>query len=303
MGGEAKNKDQAENLRNLVNNGQKAAGERRASRVITVTSGKGGVGKSNTAINLAVQFRKLGKRVIILDADLGLANIEVMFGTVPKYSLYDMIKNGKDITEVITPGPLDISFISGGSGIADMANLSRRELEIIIQNLSRLDTMADVLIIDTGAGISDTVMEFLLSSSEVLLITTPEPASITDSYSLLKALCRNSHFRKDGTAIRFIANKVKNDAEGLELFQKLNAVVKKYLELDISFLGAVPFDTQLEKAVMQQKPVSIGVPEARSAIAYENIAAALSGQEPSHDHESRGITALFARMIRFGRSG
>ncbi len=303
MGASAENKDQAENLRNLVNTGKTAVSKRPASRVITVTSGKGGVGKSNTAINLAIQFKKQGKKVIILDADLGLANIEVMFGTVPKYSLYDMIKNGRDIKEVITNGPMDIGFISGGSGIADMANLSRRELETIINNLSKLDSMADVLIIDTGAGISDSVMEFLLSSSEILLVTTPEPASITDSYSLLKALGRNRHFEKNDTTVWFIGNKVKNEKEGRELFQKLDAVVNRYLEIKINYLGSVPYDTQLEKAVMQQKPVSIGAPDSKSALAYGAIASFLSGQEAGLGQESRGITALFARMLRFGKKG
>ncbi|MCR5303081.1 MAG: MinD/ParA family protein [Lachnospiraceae bacterium] len=303
MGAEEQNRDQAEKLRSLVNIGNQPAEKPPVSRVITVTSGKGGVGKSNTAINLAIQFSKRGKKVIILDADLGLANIEVMFGTVPKHSLYDVIKNGMDIKDVITPGPLDIGFISGGSGIADMANLSRAELETIVNNLSKLDAMSDVVIIDTGAGISDTVMEFLLSSSEIVLVTTPEPASITDSYSLLKALCRNKHYHPGNSAIRFIGNKVKNEKEGKELFAKLNAVVKRYLEMDINYLGSVPFDNRLEKAVMQQKPVSIGDPEAKSTLAYEMLAASLLGDEVEVRHESRGITALFARMVRFGKRG
>ena len=164
--------DQAEQLRNVI---KLNPAPRPLARVITVTSGKGGVGKSNTAINLACQFRKLGQRVIILDADFGLANIEIMFGTVPKHNLCDLIYQGKSITDIITWGPMDIGFISGGSGIAGLSNLSRDYLNYIIQNLARLDAIADVIIIDTGAGISDAVLDFLVASGEILVVATPEP--------------------------------------------------------------------------------------------------------------------------------
>ncbi len=166
--------DQAEQLRKIIKAGTADLNRPRA-RVITVTSGKGGVGKSNTAINLAVQFQKQGKRVIILDADFGLANIEIMFGAVPKYNLSDVIYHGKTIREIITPGPLDVGFISGGSGIAGLSNLSRDTLTYIVQKLSELDSIADIIIIDTGAGVSDAVMEFLVASGEILLVATPEP--------------------------------------------------------------------------------------------------------------------------------
>ncbi|MBP5702318.1 MAG: AAA family ATPase, partial [Lachnospiraceae bacterium] len=169
--------DQAESLR-IIKASRQA---RPLARVITVTSGKGGVGKSNTAINLAIWLKKLGKRVIILDADFGLANIEIMFGTVPKHNLCDLIYQGKNIKDIITWGPGEVGFISGGSGIAGMSNLSNDYLNYIIQNLSELDSIADIIIVDTGAGISDAVLEFLVASGEILLITTHEPTSITDS--------------------------------------------------------------------------------------------------------------------------
>ncbi len=169
--------DQAEQLRIIKASRQ----NRPVARVITVTSGKGGVGKSNMAINLAIQFRKMGKRVIILDADFGLANIEIMFGAVPKHNLCDLIYQGKNIKEIITWGPMEVGFISGGSGIAGMSNLSRDYLAYIIQNLAELDSIADIVIVDTGAGIADAVLEFLVASGEILLVTTPEPTSMTDS--------------------------------------------------------------------------------------------------------------------------
>ena len=201
--------DQAEQLRNIIKASSRP--QRPLARVITVTSGKGGVGKSNTAINLAIQFRKMGQRVIILDADFGLANIEIMFGTVPKHNLCDLIYQGKNIKDIITWGPMEVGFISGGSGIAGMSNLSRDYLNYIIQNLAELDEMADTIIVDTGAGISDAVLEFLVASGEILLVTTPEPTSITDSYSLLKALGRHPRYSSETTQIKVIANKVMNE--------------------------------------------------------------------------------------------
>lgn len=290
--------DQAEQLRNII----KAENQNRpVARVITVTSGKGGVGKSNTAINLAIQFRKMGQRVIILDADFGLANIEIMFGAVPKHNLCDLIYQGKNIREIITWGPMEIGFISGGSGIAGMSNLSRDYLTYIIQNLAELDAIADVIIVDTGAGIADAVLEFLVASGEIILVTTPEPTSITDSYSLLKALGRHPRFSVEASPIKMIANRVEQESEGLLLFEKLNAVVARYLKLPISYLGAVPQDMQLSRAVMQQTPVSLQHPQAKSSLAYEAIAAKLMGNEMPI--QKRGMAAFFSHIISGKKMG
>ena len=292
--------DQATALRNLIkannaNNNASNVTPRPVARVITVTSGKGGVGKSNTSINLAIQFRKLGQRVIILDADFGLANIEIMFGAVPKHNLCDLIYQGKNIKEIITWGPMEVGFISGGSGIAGMSNLSRDYLVYIIQNLAELDAIADVIIVDTGAGISDAVLEFLVASGEILLVTTPEPTSITDSYSLLKALSRHERYDKDYSQIKVIANKVDSAEEGKSLFNKLNAVVNRYLHLPISYLGSIPQDNQLVKAVMQQTPVSIQAPNSKSAIAYEAMAGKLMNMEEKI--AKKGMAAFFSHII------
>ena len=285
--------DQAEQLRIIKANQQ----SRLLTRVIAVTSGKGGVGKSNTAINLAIQFRKMGKRVVILDADFGLANIEIMFGTVPKHNLGDLIYQGKNIKEIITWGPMDVGFISGGSGIANMSNLNRDYLAYIIQNLKELDSITDVVIIDTGAGIADAVLDFLVASGEVLLITTPEPTSITDSYSLLKALYRHPHFREDLTKVKMIANRVEKETEGEILFNKLNAVVKRYLKIPMTYLGSIPQDQQLIKAVMQQLPISMQNPNAKSSLAYERIAYRLMDKEEVERQPKRGMSGFFSNLM------
>ncbi len=291
--------DQAGKLRNIIkaNNIQ-----RPVARVIAVTSGKGGVGKSNTAINLAIWFRKMGQRVIILDADFGLANIEIMFGTVPKHNFCDLIYQGKNIKEIITWGPMDIGFISGGSGIAGLSNLSRDYLTYIIQSLAELDTIADIVIVDTGAGIADAVLEFLVASGEILVVSTPEPTSITDSYSLLKALKRHPRFSEKESQVKVIANKVDSQEEGQELFRKLNAVVERYLKLPITYLGSVPRDNQLNRAVIQQTPVSIQSPSAKSALAYEAIAAKLMNRELNQNVVKRGMAAFFSHIINGTKS-
>lgn len=291
--------DQAERLRIIKANQQ----IKPMARVITVTSGKGGVGKSNTAINLAIQFRKMGKRVIILDADFGLANIEIMFGAVPKHNLCDLIYQGKNIKEIITWGPMEVGFISGGSGIAGMSNLSRDYLNYIIHNLVQLDSLADIIIVDTGAGISDAVLEFLVASGEIILITTPEPTSITDSYSLLKALSRHPRYQAETTAIKMIANRVTKEEEGQVLFNKLNAVVARYLKIPFEFLGSVPQDDKLQQAVMQQTPVSIQNPNAKASVAYENIAEKLMDKEAVSVKQKRGMAAFFSHIISGRKSG
>ncbi len=287
--------DQAEQLRNIIK--ANIQPRRSLARVITVTSGKGGVGKSNTAINLAIQFRKMGQKVIILDADFGLANIEIMFGAVPKHNLCDLIYQGKSIKDIITWGPMDVGFISGGSGIAGMSNLDKDYLNYIIQNLTELDEMADTIIVDTGAGISDAVLEFLVASGEILLVTTPEPTSITDSYSLLKALNRHPRYLRDTTQIKVLANKVSNEAEAEALYAKLEAVVERYLKMPISYLGMIPQDSQLTRAVMQQAPVSLDNPHARSAVAYEVIAAKLMNKELNKNLTKRGMAAFFSHIV------
>ncbi len=289
--------DQAEQLRIIKANRQ----SKPLARVITVTSGKGGVGKSNVAINLAIWFRRMGKRVIILDADFGLANIEIMFGTVPKHNLCDLIYQGKNIRDIITWGPMEVGFISGGSGIAGMSNLSNDYLAYIIQNLSQLDSIADIVIVDTGAGIADAVLEFLVASSEILLVSTPEPTSITDSYSLLKALYRHPRFDDASTGLKMIANKVGRADEGQLLYNKLSAVVTRYLKFEMSYLGSVPQDEQLARAVMQQMPVSIQNPSSRSSRAFEGIAAKLLDREGAEPPHKRGMATFLTHMLSRNR--
>lgn len=290
--------DQAQQLRNIVK--RQNVNQVNNARVFTITSGKGGVGKSNMAVNLAVCFRKMGKRVIIFDADIGLANVQVMFDTFPKYSLKDVLYGDKSISDIITEGPQGIGFISGGSGIVELNDLSRKQLDAVVGDLSRLNTLTDVLIIDTGAGVSEMVMDFVLASPEIILVTTPEPSSVTDSYSLVKALYRNERFHPESTTINLVANRVTSEAEADAVFDKLQSVVSKFLSGNLSYLGMVPMDAALEKAVRNRKIVSLASPNAVSARAFDVIAQRLINGNSTQQTYHRGIAQLLNSFIHRG---
>lgn len=290
--------DQAQNLRNIVKKNTVVSEEGNKSRIITVTSGKGGVGKTSVSINLAIQFRLQGKRVIIFDADFGLANIEVMFGAIPKYNLSDLIYRGKDLNDIIMKGPMDIGFISGGSGISGLGDLTKDQITYLVYKIKELENMADIIIIDTGAGISSAVMEFVVSSNEVILVTTPEPTSITDSYSLLKALNKREDFDKTSVHIKVATNRVKNYEEGVNLYNKLNVVVSKFLDFKIDFLGVIENDDNMSKSVIQQKPISMAYPNSKAAKSFKRISDTLLEAKTDVD-EQKGLA--FMLLGRFKR--
>lgn len=289
--------DQAQNLRNIVKKNTVVNEEGNKSRIITVTSGKGGVGKTSVSINLAIQFRLQGKRVIIFDADFGLANIEVMFGAIPKYNLSDLIYRGKDLNDIIMKGPMDIGFISGGSGISGFGDLTKDQITYLVYKIKELENMADIIIIDTGAGISSAVMEFVVSSNEVILVTTPEPTSITDSYSLLKALNKREDFDKTSVHIKVVTNRVKNYEEGINLYNKLNVVVGKFLNFKIDFLGVIENDDNMSKSVIQQKPISMAYPNSKAAKSFKRISDTLLEMKTDVD-EQKGLAFMLLGRFR-----
>lgn len=293
--------DQAAKLRAMIKqHNQVNSSNTGNARVITVTSGKGGVGKSSLSINLALQFRKQGKRVIILDADFGLANIEVMFGVIPKYTLADLMFKGKELKEIISEGPNGVQFISGGSGIAKLDNLDKEQIKRILYKLNELEEFADIIIVDTGAGISPSVLEFVVASPEVLLVTTPEPTSITDSYALLKALAMHQAYDKNNTKVMLVTNKVENVAESHSIHEKLCSVVDRFLDVKLEYLGAVPQDPFITKAIMKQQPVSLAYPNANASKAYQAMEAKLNGGEQQAVHERKGVAGFFSNI--FGRN-
>ncbi len=286
--------DQADKLREKIEQLKEQAP---SARVIAVTSGKGGVGKTSLSVNLALQLSQQGKKVVILDADFGLANVEIMLGIRPQYNLADLIFNNRSIEDIITRGPLDVGFISGGSGVQDLVNLDKEQLKKLIAKLVKLDSLYDVIIIDTGAGIADSVIEFVLSSPEVLLVVTPEPTSITDAYSLLKAVNRKKEFVREQKSIKVVANRVITSDEGKEIFDKISIVVSKFLNINLEFLGYIPVDRQLTNAVLEQKPISLHYPNCEAALRIRNICDKLL-DKPETEPEKTGIAKVLLNFIK-----
>lgn len=287
--------DQAEKLRNIV---KQQKSPRHISRLITITSGKGGVGKSSIAVNLAIAFSRLGKRVIILDADFGLANIEVMLGIRPKYNLADIMFRGKNLSDIITKGPENIGFISGGSGIQELTALTKDQLIYLINKLVELDRMTDIIIVDTGAGITDSVMEFVAASSEVIMVATPEPTSITDAYALLKTLNRKADFSIEDTVIKMIINRLTPDDNGEEIYDKLSIVANRFLKLKLEYIGSIPMDNTVSKAVMQQKPAICVYPNSKFSKLITNFAERLNEADQEIIPEKKGIAQLFSNLLK-----
>ena len=238
----------------------------------------------------------MGKRVVIFDADFGTANVEVMFGTVPKHNLSDFVFGDLDLKDLITEGPEGIGFISGGSGILKLNNLTEEQLNAVVYGLSELNQYADVLLIDTGAGVSNSGLDFVMASPEVLLVTTPEPSSITDAYSLIKAVYKSDRTKGELPNIRLIANKIVADDEGRAVYTKLNSVVGKFLGGSISYLGDVPDDAVLEKAVRNQQIVSVTAPASKSARAYFDLANKLLGNDMGKDSRT-GLLQFFHSFV------
>jgi flagellar biosynthesis protein FlhG len=276
---------------------EKLKEEAPSARVITVTSGKGGVGKTSISVNIALQFQAQGKRVVVLDADFGLANVEVMLGIRPRYDLADVVFNEKPIEDVITEGPAGIGFISGGSGVQDLVNLDKARLQKMIAQLVKLDRLYDIVIIDTGAGIADSVIEFVLSSPEVILVITPEPTSITDAYSLLKAVNRKKEFNRDAKSIKVITNRVVDEEDGQEIYDKISIVVSKFLNIQLEYLGYIPYDRRLGSAVLEQKPVVLGEPNSEPALRLKAICNTLL-EIPETETPKYGIAKVLLDFIK-----
>ena len=288
--------DQADNLRNLLNNTNRKDRESLdlSARVITVTSGKGGVGKTNFSVNLAIQFSKMNKKVVIIDADFGLANIEVIFGIMPRYSLANVLKGEKDIEDVLTDGPFGIKFISGGSGLKELTNITEKQMSYFINNFSYLDAIFDIIIIDTGAGISKSVVNFIKASDETIIVTTPEPTSITDAYALIKTIKEErGHMPK----FKMVVNRVDDEEEGVEIYEKINRASGKFLNVQIEDLGCIPYDRYLVKAVKKQEPASMLYPNCSFTKALEKIGSKMMDMDYVETSQSVGIKGFMKRLV------
>jgi len=242
------------------------------ARVITIASGKGGVGKSNFATNLAIQLCKLGKRVVIIDADFGLANVEILLGVAPKNNVSDVLNGKIDMESALTEGPLGCMFLSGGTGINSLSELSDNQIMRLTNGFLSLDSLTDCIVIDTRAGLSNVVINFIKAAVDTIIVTTPDPTAIADAYALIKSVRVNM---PDINELKLVVNCVTCDREAREVYDKLNGASSRFLGVDLIMLGAVPHDAYLMRAVRRQKPVSILFPNAESSTSFRDISARL----------------------------
>lgn len=278
-------RDQAYRLRQMVskyknNKGMIESKTSNKTRVLAITSGKGGVGKTNFTINLAISLNKLGYRTIIFDADIGLANVDIALGIMPKYTIADVIKGEKDILDIVTDGPCGLKIIAGGSALEELINIQESELNDLTIQLEKLAGIADFILIDTGAGISRTVLNFIEASNEVILITTPEPTSLTDAYALIKTLIVSSgNYNK----INLVVNKAESYFEAQEVYEKLNRVANRFLNIQLTNLGYIQNSKLLIESVKLQKPITISHPNSAFVRRINSIALKIVGNENIDD--------------------
>jgi len=263
-------------------------------RVIAITSGKGGVGKTNLSVNIGIALAQRGRRVALLDADMGLANVDILLGIYPKFNLSHVLSGDKTLAEIMLIGPSGLKVIPGASGIQKMAELSTIEQAALIHAFSEIDQDLDVLIVDTAAGISASVVNFARACQEIIVVVCDEPTSLTDAYAFIKLLNRDynlSHFH-------VLTNMVKTAQQGLALFQKLTKVTDHFLDVTVRFLGAVPYDEYLRKSVQKQTPVVVAFPESKSSIAVKEIAGKID-RWPLKAQAGNYIEFFIERMLQY----
>ncbi|OQY34525.1 MAG: ATP-binding protein [Spirochaetaceae bacterium 4572_59] len=288
--------DQAELLREMMKkkSNSDTSGEidkDKNTRIITVASGKGGVGKTNISINLALAYAKMGKKVIVLDADLGLANVNVVLGVIPKFNLYHVIRKQKTMKEVILDTNYGIQIVAGASGFSRVANLTDDERNNFIEELSELSS-ADIIIIDTSAGVSQNVLSFVEAADEVLIVTTPEPTSITDAYGIIKII--STEIENVDLSLKLIVNRVANVTEAKKVAHKVISIAAQFLNLKVDYLGFVYEDAAVPSAVRKQTPFMVGDPKGQASLCMQSI---VSRMENVEFREGKGVSHFIRRLM------
>jgi len=281
--------DQAQRLRQMaVKNGGNE--EKCKPRIITVTSGKGGVGKSNIVVNLSIALQKMGKKVMIFDADIGMGNDDIIMGCSSRYNVFDVISKGKEIEEVVLTGPFGVKLLPGGSALTKVEDLTESQRNMFLNKLTAL-TGLDYIIMDTGAGVNKSVLGFIACCEDLVIVTTPEPTSLTDAYSLLKAV---KHFKIKDSA-KVIINRSLDNNEANITFNKFNNAVTKFLDMKVDYLGKIGEDKKLAYAVRQQEPVIVSYPNSEAARDINKIASKIEGM--TDKSSGMGVEGLFKRIF------
>lgn len=285
--------DQAGTLRNMRDQLDGAAGEINmpATRVLSVTSGKGGVGKTAVVSNIAVSLAKRGKKILIIDADLGLANVDVVLGLAPQHNLNHFFNGERSLEEVMVEGPYGLKILPAGSGVQQYTRLDGQLKMRLIESLDALTEHFDLVLIDTEAGISDNVTYFNVAAQDILVVTTPEPTAITDAYALMKLLSTQYHQKR----FLLTVNSVREADEGLDVFEKLTMVSGRYLDIFLDYLGCIPFDRKMHESVRQQQVMVDLYPDHKVAKAFSGLAEALI--ETPANTQAQGTLQFFWKQF------
>ena len=283
--------DQAQSLRELV----RAAGRlARQARVVTVTSGKGGVGKTHLSVNLGIALTRHGLRVVLVDADLGLANVDIVLGVHPALNIMDLLYAGRTVEEVLVTAPGGLHVLPGGSGMYELASLPPADLARLLQEIERLDSRFDIILIDTGAGLDEHVINFALASDEVVVVTTTEPTALTDAYAVIKVIA----LRGATPHLRVIVNMAPDVQEGEATFRRLQSATQRFLGLTPELLGVVPRDEAVYRAVQQQVPFVLASPHVPASRAVYAMARRLVG---APETQATGLGGFLRRLIGLAR--
>ena len=290
--------DQAEKLREIMRqknkNGEKQDKDKavKHTRIITVTSGKGGVGKTNTSVNMALAYARLGKKVVVMDADLGLANVNVMLSIVPKYTLYHVIRKQKTMKEIIQTTDYGIQIVAGASGVSKIANLTEEERQNFISELESLSN-ADIIIIDTSAGVSSNVLDFVAAADDAVIITTPEPTAITDAYGIIKIIATELDNLNIG--LKLVVNRVDSATEAKKVADRMTQIAGQFLNLKIDYLGFIYDDPIVSKSVLKQKPFMVVDPKSKASQCIQHI---VGRMEKGDIRKDSGFGNMMKRFLR-----
>jgi flagellar biosynthesis protein FlhG len=283
--------DQAKNLRKML---QMASDPKMSTKVIAVVSGKGGVGKSNFSINFAIELSKSGKKVLLFDLDIGMANVDILMGISSKYTILDMIERELSIWDIVEEGPEGLSFVAGGTGFSSLFQLNPRKLARFLQQLELINGQYDYIIFDMGAGATKDSLHFILSANEIIVVTTPEPTSVTDAYSMVKYI----QLKDQEIPMKVLVNRAETLIEGKKTFSNLKLVTEQFLKKEITLLGIIPNDQIVFKAGKVQKPFILYAPSCKPSQAIKEIVRGFIGNGKERNEETTPPFSMFMRKIK-----